>query len=338
MIANSNISVTNLKKRVSPSLFDSLWWTCPNGLQVQRGLIDRADLVEFRWHDSPSPLFVLHELGTDSFVWPETAEETKFWVPEPEIEWIIPNSSSQSGPYWDGMAFSKAISFYQPQREKGLHRQFAKVAKEPDSIAQFAEKYGFLGTETRVLEFESGEVTLGEPIELWIAEISRADFLIRLWDLYRSQATTEADFRELVDFDGKEISACLHEVLAAKIVHPDFNTEYEVPNLPPGVGGESSLRHAVRIYLTEAMESTIDSATYPRISIGNPGEMTYVATSLLGSIYLHLLQEMLGRADPLARCDVCGKWFQSRHASRMYCSNACKQKAYRKSKEKNSGN
>ena len=73
----------------------------------------------------------------------------------------------------------------------------------------------------------------------------------------------------------------------------------------------------------------------PMVEVRKGGQINLVPKNLLGALYVLLAQEVMGRAEPLTRCSGCGRWFVAKHASRMYCSDACKMKAYRQSKKKN---
>ena len=74
-------------------------------------------------------------------------------------------------------------------------------------------------------------------------------------------------------------------------------------------------------------------STVPLIEIGFGGQLALQPKDLLACIYIHAMQELLGRTDPLVRCACCGKWFTSQHSTKIYCSDACKMRAYRKNKK-----
>jgi hypothetical protein len=175
--------------------------------------------------------------------------------------------------------------------------------------------------------------TLGEAVEGWYEEIRGVALLLRLWELYRDPKTDENDLYELVWIGGGAVSFKPEAMgedgsEASPWMYQDFLTPF-----PKGDGdSDSYIRWGARLLLEGVLSFALASLTVPTFAAIPGGQISLVPNNLLGAIYVHFVQEVLGRADPLTRCAACGKWFVARHASRIYCTDACKMKAYRRSR------
>ena len=228
---------------------------------------------------------------------------------------------------------------YNPLRFAGLHREFAEISYTAEGVLTFASKYGFMGFNTQMLKRESQVIkrceAIGEPLQEWYAEIAGVGLLLSLYDQYSSPNSADHNLQSLVWISGGAVSfepeAMLHRGMEATgwmyqdILLPLRSPEQKLADWD---------HWGARFLLEGLLSYALAQLAAPKFSAVPGGQITLVPNSLLGAIYVHFVQEVLGRADPLTRCAGCGKWFVARHASKMYSSHACKQKAYRRNKEK----
>jgi len=189
-------------------------------------------------------------------------------------------------------------------------------------------QYGFLGRNTWKVKLKGVDSTWGESVQEWIDEAKYLHYLIELWDEFRSGATEERLF-ELIKIDTDRV------FLRANATDGDEDPElgdfeFLLPYGETSALGENRILTGARTVLREHTRLALRENATPWFTVEPGGQVGMRPLNLLGAIYVHFLQELLGRTDPLFRCAACGKWFIQRHAGRIYCSNACKQKAYRR--------
>jgi len=81
------------------------------------------------------------------------------------------------------------------------------------------------------------------------------------------------------------------------------------------------------------LEASLNEYTSPAIQLGNGGQIAFKPHHLLGAIYIHLMDDMLGRTDRLIRCPTCAKYFYAKHAATQFCEPKCRVKAHRRKKK-----
>lgn len=216
---------------------------------------------------------------------------------------------------------------FEPLREPALHRKFASVSTAAECLS-FANEFGFLGVHIWELIFEDGFFSWGELVEEWLAEANKMRLLLDAWDAFRSGTDEETDRFVVI---GCEDAAFRLETLEQYEPLPDDHIygDYYCAWQPVQEHGER-VRNALRMLIRESCRKTLAANTSPWFDIVPGSQLSLAPTTLLGAMYVVFLQELMGRSDPLFRCASCGKWFIQRHAGRIYCSQACKQKAYRR--------
>jgi len=194
-----------------------------------------------------------------------------------------------------------------------------------------------------MISYEEDEVCYGESVAEWREETIRLRSLLELWDVYRLPTSTDEQFEELILTDDG-IVEFQWERMVSLLNHRTWDCDdpyerdficrtVEFQEVPQHITGEAPIRRAARLLMQGCMSSQLQNSTVPVIEIGKGGQLSLQPKHLLACLYIHVMQELLGRADPLVRCACCGKWFICRHASKMYCSDACKMKAYRQNKK-----
>jgi hypothetical protein len=181
----------------------------------------------------------------------------------------------------------------------GLFRTFAALSD--DAIATFASRYGWLGVPMVAAELADGRELVGEPVSRWQAERDRMATSITIWDALRL-------------------------------------------GQPPCVYGGvyDAEAHALKPFDWEHLGHAFDTAesaghlrtAHVTLRPGNdrPLSLQLVSDTLLAALWLQFAQAIHGNKDYRA-CGACGRFFELDPAvartNRLYCSDACRSKAYR---------
>jgi|ERR1019366_6497310 hypothetical protein len=224
----------------------------------------------------------------------------------------------------------------------GLFRIFAETKPTRPGIQAFANVYGSLGfpigEDVRlVIGPKSGSPLNSESLTKWKSEILLMHALTTLWDAIRAEdVTTLAKFIKWKDgavlYHGP---TSMGDRRIQLIASSGLNPETLRGLLPGDViqPGRLALRQITNELLTK-------HRTTPRLvpDRGNGEQLCHVPESLNAALWL---QFALAQASgyEFKRCTTCRKWFQvgkandARRADATYCSNRCRQKRYRDSKE-----
>ena len=227
----------------------------------------------------------------------------------------------------------------------GLFRIFAETEPTRPGILAFANAFGALGLPI------GEEITLvitkphsSQPLRLdyeslnkWKGEIVLMHALVTLWDAIRAEdVTTLAKF---IKWKGGAVfyygPTSMGDRRAQLIASSALNPETLRGLLPGDViqPGRLALRQIVNELLTK-------HRTTPQLirDRGNGEQLYHVPESLNAALWLQFALAQASEYE-FKRCIVCGVWFQvgraadARRADATYCSNRCRQKRYRDSKE-----
>jgi hypothetical protein len=242
---------------------------------------------------------------------------------------------------------------YEPLVEHtGLFRTFASLADDKDAIVAFADKYGLLlgGNETIFVPLPRGEraaITrdgnLGsvpaERLDTWRAEIAEMRELLALWC-----AARESDKKKLaahLKWHGGDVVS--YRPAPEHSITEEAIWRRERDPAPMAVGDliKPALYYLAR-RVTRRLEGDEErpALAFPAL-IWDTDKVAPVLVlspkNLLGALWLQFAQAISGNKI-FRECDECSTWFEvSKSAfrvNRMYCSGACKAKAYRRRQEK----
>lgn len=242
-----------------------------------------------------------------------------------------------------------------------LFRTFADLRFEDrDAILAFANEYGDLGIDrTLTLAHPDNPNNLlgvtGEPWQEWAVQISEMREAVSLWDLLRSR-------------DGPGLSRFLRWEPAGRgsdgVERPHagwmYSSHPDVPRnvfLTPQRRFEAIIPKYQQVEITEAdiltpasvliqgwVNRHLERKAMPRLlhhrGLGTMVLMI-VPSSLLSAMWLQLAHAIAGNKDYRA-CRECGNWFEvsraedARTARRMFCSDACKSRDYRRRRDEES--
>ncbi len=227
----------------------------------------------------------------------------------------------------------------------GLFRIFAETEPTRPGIQAFANVYGSLGfpigedvTPVITKPHSSEGLRLDyESLSKWKSEILLMHALVTLWDaIHAEDVATLAKFIKWKDgavfYHGP---TSMGDRRVQHVASQALNPEALRSLLPGDViqPGRLALRQIVNELLTK-------HRTTPRLVAdrGNGEQLCHVPESLNAALWLQFATAMASGYE-FKSCFVCGVWFQvgkaadARRKDAAYCSNRCRQKKYRDSKE-----
>ena len=244
-----------------------------------------------------------------------------------------------------------AVDRYSPLAlHSGLFRVFADTKPTSEEVKAFADKFGRLGgdaAEMIVLPDEPVEkghlVGTGERLRVWTEEILAMRQAIDLWDKAR-----KGDYKGLAQFirwDEKGVHYASHPDLGPnELPEPPFRkiltvvaTEDLRPDLLQRFRRGDVIEPAL-YYVQRVVNDRMKERISPRL-LWSPDRsrlrLYFVPHSLLGALWLQFTHA-IERDNDFRTCAECGMWFelspQTARSNKVYCSNACRTKAYRKRK------
>ena len=262
---------------------------------------------------------------------------------------------------------------YRPLHEySALFRSFALTVPTKDGILGFANSYGVLGLPSSVSIVPAGRrgggyIFTGEPHGDWVNEILKMREIVQLWDLiHRSPFKEKAQLESRMQLhEDSEIGARIYyssdgweepePYLSLQNVDQLGSTGLQ-PGQGRGVIAEErfrpdlvdAFRRGAIVRLTEHyIEGVINQklknldATVRVVRRDEEKTWCVVPSNLLGALWLQLMNGYLGDAK-YGQCAICGRPFQVSadsggrrgRSDRIYCSPACKTRAFREGKTK----
>lgn len=205
-----------------------------------------------------------------------------------------------------------------------LHMEFVELVHIPESIIDFANKYGRLGgeVEEQVLlhaakGMSSGDVGEGEPVERWYEEIDNMKSAVDAW-------------MRLQSFIGAQINSIGEDTL------PKAQAETGSKSQDTDSSSEVSIESQVADLRNTVKERLAGNVFVEPLSSQSKGKgliaLCLRPSSLLTAMWLQLSMDV-EEGREYRRCSVCNRWMEvtpiTRRQNAKYCSGACRAKAYR---------
>ena len=227
---------------------------------------------------------------------------------------------------------------YRPFDEQtGLFRKFSAVRSSADVVA-FANHFGPLGADLSIaiVDGVAGdpskmglELYWAEPIAQWLAEAEEMARIISLWDLIRAG-------------DRNVFVATLTRGAARlriKTGQPDYKHIEKDWVLAKAKENSKRFQEVSRTDTHDwpqlLLKQWIDRGVRGRTAFGVSGKdlkATVTPNGLIGALWLQASLAIDGNVD-FQQCRECGDWFgiSAEHArpEKLFCSNACRMRAYR---------
>jgi len=234
-----------------------------------------------------------------------------------------------------------------------LFKTFADTPQSPEGIAEFANRYGFLGfaeivgsvSATRselpasVAEtFGTSQAirrrtgTVGEPVEAWFSEIGAMADMLRIWEA--AQGTDQHALAQRIEWQTDKlvtfrdsVGGC--EVIADSHFHPELLTR-----MNPG-----DLVFPAKLMVQERTNQKLRKLKVSAQLLWNSNwsalEVSLVPSSLLGCMWLQFARAIGGDKSYRA-CENCKRWFEigggtlGGRSDKRYCCGTCKAAAHAK--------
>ena len=258
------------------------------------------------------------------------------------------------GPQWL-VRQGDMVRQYPPLSKPTLHREFARLNSEESTI-RFANKYGLLGNCGVILGPRGrGAVVLGESVARWRQESQNIGMLLAIWDLVAKkyagklgqlikwpldnmvvlemQVEYDETLREwrvqpwspIKDEPSKPGGAAYSETIASDHIHTEVLSRWRRGHVI-----EPAKYHVLREVNKRLKGHVSPQVLLPKSKEDSPSKVYLFPDSLLTSLWLMFLMEIIGRIR-VRQCDFCGNWKEViRTRNSFYCGNACRQAAFRK--------
>lgn len=233
------------------------------------------------------------------------------------------------------------ISRYSLEDHPALFRVFADTPPTEEGILEFARKYGRLGgdAEERIQAFfadrEVSPIVMAERFGTWAGQIEVMRQQVQLWDMARASDTQ--GLSRFIEWEGRDAVFChdggsrdrtgSSQTIASWNVAPEL-----LQQLRPGDLIQPTLVVVQRSVNTQLGGGRVS----PRLLWDHTqtrASLHIVPNSLIGALWLQFARAIDGDRS-YRRCTECQKWFEispkTARTTRLYCSNACRSKAYRK--------
>lgn len=246
-----------------------------------------------------------------------------------------------------------------PMASADLHREFAKIRTSKDAMA-FANTFGHLGLWIFTIPDPKDNRELfafsanAERTWHWLKAAEEVRSVLDYWDTINNdedisrKLTTAVMQEDALNWVIEKITfphaliyktnpemieywlllhmleepfSFIKELLAAMQFHKFDNiTGNPTTRLPKP--------NALRKFILYRINFHVSKTVYPEIG-WRAGEVTLHPKTLLAAIWLKVAEEVLGKPKRKKKCASCEKWFTPiRRSDAVYCSPACRQKAY----------
>jgi len=202
-----------------------------------------------------------------------------------------------------------------------------------EGILAFTKQYGWLGVEERVFldgQKRPDESIRGERFERWVRELKDMQETLTIWDdiqaghvdAYRHWQIVRGENRDGYTGQVREKSRVIFQQHGR---HMDFD-----PSMTYKQTASAPL-----FKVQETINEHLETSTVNRLIYAPQDDrllLRIIPKSLLGALWLQLAKGIEGDIE-YRQCHECGKWFEisleAYRKSRLFCSNACRSKAYR---------
>ncbi len=257
----------------------------------------------------------------------------------------------------------RARSYAPLADEHALYRRFADTPTTPESTLAFANRYGHLGGRgaRRLISTRDDKIAKGEPFELWTQEIKSLQRAIRLWDSLRAgQLHALSDELDKASFVELEPGHVIYEpsarewqepVAASSLTPPIWMEAYSGPSIETVSLEDRWEKYAgqrrIQMWALSEIQALVNDHVSGRLSPtlawsdeANSLDLRFVPDGLLSTLWLQLAQAITLNKR-YGQCAQCGAWFEisprGARKNRVYCSNACKTRAFRERKQQTHG-
>jgi hypothetical protein len=200
----------------------------------------------------------------------------------------------------------------------GLFRTFAAVPHSEQAVAAFTKEFGPLGVQGDARQLGDGREVYGEHLDRWLEAQAAVARCIALWDALRNA-------------DRAAVSATLNAHVSRARVSGDRHLLESLESF--WLTGDV-LANGWRL-----LADLVENKTFfgsPRVALwpgsDRPLTLQLVADTLIQALWLQFELAVDGNRD-YRSCATCGQFYELdpsvARTNRMYCSDACRSRAYR---------
>ncbi len=224
---------------------------------------------------------------------------------------------------------------YRPLSHTGLFRTFAETTPTREGILSFAHRYGRLGSTIDTLaavtdpDKSTEAICFAERFEDWVYQIRTMHSAVSLWEMVQNH-----DTKGLQQF----------------IIWEKYSVRFQSPHSSSVIAGPDwqevlwrrfqagDVIEPALVVVQDIVNKNLVRRVSPQLLLkhDSPGLILYhLPTSLLDALWLQFAQAINGNKR-YQRCRECNDAFELTpeitRADRVYCSDACRMKAYRRRK------
>lgn len=209
---------------------------------------------------------------------------------------------------------------------KSLHRNFARInPNDNNAIVSFANRYGLLGEAMGIFPVTGGELSYwGEPLSVWENEVANCRTFLDIWEMIQNEDAgklgqiilwrSSPSVRVFASVHSK------HRLLASKDVNSHLLKRWKFGYV---------IEPAFYFICSEVNKYLRGQFSFQLFPFNK--QIYIMPRNLKAAIWFMFAREITDKPS-LIQCPLCNDWFQQKDKREKYCSNACRQKAYRERK------
>lgn len=266
-----------------------------------------------------------------SFPWP---------IPTTGFQWVsareMPSGLSRKPERFLVLPESGTATYCEPLKYADLYRVFKDLAPTEKTILKFAGRYGALGGATKKL-IDHAPQNFGESLDDWRRAIVNLQCAVELWDATCTGKQSTHALGKFLKWENGSVVFERNEKTWQRFRRLE-RSEIGLEGKPEAVARGDLTRAAMRfvqVWVNDALNGNASPCL-----LWNHGRLVWRLRphGLLGALWLQFAMDIHGNraAKDYHACVECGTAFEigsgNTRASRAYCSDACRMRAYRKRK------
>ena len=299
-------------------------------------------MKQFQWKDGYQ--------GEYWFAWGVSAEGYRL---VDDKEYRVYDSSSKGTPYTASpwlVAKSNTEVPYNPLDKPDLHRKFAALRNDKELLA-FADKYGLLGREVPLVPVSGGGLIYGESLARWHTELGTMGSVLQIWDwavwnlASHDENPNAGKLGQIFSWQGNDkillrmITKLFWEKGQPRVLplakssgpKPGYRDEVlsvHEPRLTKLVK-RGEVTKLARYYVCREVNRRLRGHVSPQLLPFSEDikDVSLFPDSLLTALWGLFMREITGNVKML-RCPICERHFEVTGSRSIYCSSACRQKAW----------
>lgn len=267
-----------------------------------------------------------YPVAKDGYCWVEAKQGDPVMGPVSTDRWIT-----------DGVPVDARWGqrLYHPLENPVLFRIFATTDPTEHGVKEFADKFGLLvATSTVVLPDDhpfAGQLAYAESLSNWHHHIREMRLTMAVWDAVLNRDIDALRSMLRVEPGGRDVHG--QQVAVYRCGGFGFpGDDFPVTYLPAVAAGDLATVAVAHVH--QILNSWLQNAVVPSVVVAASDslKLQWRPLHLLGAMWLQFALAVDSHKQ-FRPCANCGTWFEisadGSRASRQYCSDACRMRAYR---------